>query len=134
MQLKFSKKSFIRETHSFLGGSGLKIRRPNRSPNTSGFQYIHLFSSTEALDIISWNEESPVLSATHWIPFGEKMENPEEEPVSDRISITFVFLESGAPYQYIVFHRNCSLLMSTSYQKALLHPLLPASRLPPQLC
>jgi len=80
MQLKFSKKSFSKETHSFFGGSGLNIRRWNRSENTSGFQYIHLFSSTEAEEIISWNEESPVFSLTHWIPFGENIENPDDDP------------------------------------------------------
>lgn len=80
MQLKFSKKSFIRDRHSLFGGSRLKMRRWKRSPNTSGFQYIHLFSSTDAEDIISWNEESPVFSLTHWIPLGEKIENPDEDP------------------------------------------------------
>lgn len=82
MQLKFSKKSFRRERHSFFGGSRLKIRRSKRSPKTSGFQYIHLFSSTDAEDIISWNDESPVFSLTHEIPFGEKIENPDDEPTS----------------------------------------------------
>lgn len=27
------------------------------------------------------NESSPSFSVTHWIPFGEKMENPDDEPV-----------------------------------------------------
>jgi hypothetical protein len=81
MQLKFSKKSFSKDTHSLFGGSGLNIRRANRSENTSGFQYIHLFSSTEAEDIISWKEESPVFSLTHWMPFGEKIEKPEDDPM-----------------------------------------------------
>lgn len=80
MQLKFSKKSFIKDTHSFFGGSCLNIRRWKRSPNTSGFQYMYLFSSTEEAEIISWKEESPVLSLTHCIPFGEKIENPDDEP------------------------------------------------------
>jgi hypothetical protein len=30
---------------------------------------------------MSWNEVSPVFSLTHWMPFGEKMENPDEEPI-----------------------------------------------------
>ena len=47
----------------------------------SGFQYIHLLSSTVELEIISWNELSPVFSLTHCIPFGEKIENPEEDPM-----------------------------------------------------
>jgi len=80
MQLKFSKKSLRRERHSFLGGNGRNIRLSNRSENTSGFQYAHLLSSTEADDIISRNEESPVFSFTHCMPLGEKMENPDEEP------------------------------------------------------
>lgn len=46
----------------------------------SGFQYIHLLSSTVAWEIISWNELSPVFSLTHWIPFGEKIEKPDEDP------------------------------------------------------
>jgi hypothetical protein len=54
--------------------------RAKRSPKTSGFQYIILFSSTEADDIISWKEESPVFSLTHCTPLGEKMENPEDDP------------------------------------------------------
>jgi hypothetical protein len=29
---------------------------------------------------MSWKELSPVLSLTHDIPFGEKMENPEDDP------------------------------------------------------
>ena len=80
MQLKFSKKSLSKETHSFLGGSCLHIGRANKSENISGFQYIILLSSTEAEDIISWKEESPVFSLTHEIPFGENMENPEDDP------------------------------------------------------
>lgn len=89
MQLKFSKKSLRRDKHSFFGGSRLKIRRSKRSPKTSGFQYIHLFSSTDADDIICWKEESPVFSLTQEIPFGEKMENPDEEPssVSEEVRI-----------------------------------------------
>jgi len=83
MQLKFSKKSFSRDTASFFIGSCLKILLWNMSENTSGFQYIHLFSSTEADDIISWKEESPVFSFTHWIPLGEKIENPEDDPKCD---------------------------------------------------
>jgi hypothetical protein len=27
-----------------------------------------------------WKELSPVFSFTHWMPFGEKMENPDDEP------------------------------------------------------
>ena len=81
MQLKFSKKSVSRETHSAFGGSCWNKGRLNRSENTSGFQYIHLLSSTEEAEIISWKEESPVLSFTHCIPFGEKMENPDEDPI-----------------------------------------------------
>ena len=80
MQLKFSKKSLSKETHSTLVGSCWKIRRSNKSEKTSGFQYIHLFSSTDAEDIISAKEESPVFSLTHWIPFGEKIENPDDDP------------------------------------------------------
>lgn len=83
MQLKFSKKSFMRDMHSFLGGNGRKIGLAKRSWNTSGFQYIILFSSTEQEDIISWKEESPVFSLTHCIPFGEKIENPEDDPKAD---------------------------------------------------
>jgi hypothetical protein len=81
MQLKFSKKSLSRDTHSAFGGSCWNMGRRKRSEKTSGFQYIHLFSSTEADEIISWKEESPVFSLTHWIPFGEKMENPDEDPI-----------------------------------------------------
>jgi hypothetical protein len=29
---------------------------------------------------MSWKELSPVFSLTHSIPFGEKMENPDDEP------------------------------------------------------
>jgi hypothetical protein len=42
-----------------------------------------------AVEIMSWNELSPVLSLTHDIPFGEKMENPEDEPTRGQ----FWFLE-----------------------------------------
>src|SRR5271163_2542114 len=48
----------------------------------SGFQYIHLLSSTVEWEIISWNELSPVFSLTHWIPFGEKIEKPDEDPAA----------------------------------------------------
>ncbi len=82
MQLKFSKKSVRRERHSAFGGSGRNILLSNKSPKTSGFQYAHLFSSTDADEIISWNDESPVFSFTHCIPFGEKMENPDEDPTA----------------------------------------------------
>jgi hypothetical protein len=30
---------------------------------------------------MSWKEVSPVFSLTHWMPRGEKIEKPEEEPV-----------------------------------------------------
>lgn len=29
---------------------------------------------------MSWNEVSPVFSFTHWIPLGEKIEKPDEDP------------------------------------------------------
>ena len=80
MQLKFSKKSRRRDRHSAFGGSCRNIRFSNRSEKTSGFQYAHLLSSTDASEIISWKEESPVFSFTHCMPFGEKIENPEEDP------------------------------------------------------
>ena len=80
MQLKFSKKSFSNEKASIFEGSWRKIRLWKRSVKISGFQYCHLFSSTEADVIISWNEESPVFSLTHCMPFGEKIEKPDEEP------------------------------------------------------
>jgi hypothetical protein len=85
MQLKFSKKSRRRDRHSALGGSCRNIRVSNRSENTSGFQYTHLLSSTDASEIISWKEESPVFSFIHCMPFGEKIENPEEDPVACQI-------------------------------------------------
>jgi hypothetical protein len=47
----------------------------------SGFQYIHLLSSTVACEIISSKELSPVFSLTHCIPLGENIENPEDDPV-----------------------------------------------------
>jgi len=81
MQLKFSKKSRRRDIHSAFGGSCRNIRLSNRSEKTSGFQYAHLLSSTDASEIISSKEESPVFSFTHWMPFGEKIENPEEDPI-----------------------------------------------------
>jgi len=86
MQLKFSKKSRRRERHSAFGGKGRNIRLSNRSEKTSGFQYAHLLSSTDASEIISWKEESPVFSFTHCMPFGEKIENPEEDPVTRKIT------------------------------------------------
>jgi hypothetical protein len=42
-------------------------------------------SSTDASEIISWKEESPVFSFIHCMPFGEKIENPEEDPVACQI-------------------------------------------------
>ena len=74
------------------------------SPKTSGFQYIHLLSSTEADEIISWKEESPVFSLTHWIPFGENMENPEDDPESREYTDP-VFCEQTS-YLYTEFHHN----------------------------
>ena|SRR5277367_858970 len=82
MQLKFSKKSRSRDRHSAFGGNGRNTRLSNRSEKTSGFQYAHLLSSTDASEIISWKEESPVFSFTHCMPFGEKIENPEEDPTA----------------------------------------------------
>lgn len=81
MQLKFSKKSVNKDKHSYFGGKGRNTRRSKISEKTSGFQYIHLFSSTEASDIISWNELSPVFSFTHCIPLGENIEKPDDDPV-----------------------------------------------------
>jgi hypothetical protein len=52
------------------------------SPKISGFQYIHLLSSTEADEIMSWKDVSPVFSLTHAIPFGEKIEKPDDEPTN----------------------------------------------------
>lgn len=80
MQLKLSKKSRQSDSASCCGGSGIKVRRANMSLNISGLQYTHLVSSTAALDIMSWKELSPVFSLIHCMPFGEKMENPEDEP------------------------------------------------------
>jgi hypothetical protein len=40
-----------------------------------------LWSSIETSDIICWNELSPIISLTHCIPLGEKMEKPEDDPV-----------------------------------------------------
>ena len=79
--------------------------RRKRSENTSGFQYIHLFSSTEADEIISWKEESPVFSFTHWIPFGEKMEKPDEDPIC-QVSHAFKISDARTSHQYIEFHHN----------------------------
>lgn len=59
---------------------GINVRRANMSLKISGLQYTHLVSSTAAFAIISWNELSPVFSLIHWIPLGEKIEKPEEEP------------------------------------------------------
>lgn len=80
MQLKFSKKSFKRDKASGFAGRGRKMGRRNRSPKTSGFQFVHLWSSTETSDIVRWKDRSPVLLLTHSIPLGEKIEKPEEEP------------------------------------------------------
>ena len=80
-QLKLSKKSRKSERASSLGGRGLNTRRANISLKISGFQNIHLLSSIYADCIMSWKEESPVLSLTHWIPLGENIENPDEDPI-----------------------------------------------------
>ena len=87
MQLKFSKKSLRRERASCLGGNCLKTRRAKMAPKTSGFQYIHLLSSTAEDDSMSWKDLSPVLPLTHCIPLGEKIENPEEDPVSSQYPV-----------------------------------------------
>ena len=81
MQLKFSKKSLSNEKASSFGGRGLKTRLMKRSLKISGFQYIHLLSSTDEDEIMSWKEESPVFSLTHWIPLGEKIEKPDDDPI-----------------------------------------------------
>ncbi len=78
--------------------------RLNRSEKTSGFQYIHLFSSTEAEEIISWKEESPVFSLTHWIPFGEKMENPDEDPM----------VKSATLFRYVVSEASTNISSFTT--------------------
>lgn len=80
MQLKFSKKSLRRDKASGFEGKGRKIWRRNRSPKTSGFQLVHLWSSTETSDMVRWKDWSPVLVLTHWIPLGEKMEKPDDDP------------------------------------------------------
>ena len=63
----------------------MKTRLMKRSLNISGFQYIHLLSSTDEDEIMSWNDESPVFSLTHWIPLGEKIEKPDDEPNSSQL-------------------------------------------------
>ncbi len=103
MQLKFSKKSFNNERASSRGGNGMNVRRRNISLKISGFQYTHLLSSTAAVDIISWKELSPVFSLTHSIPLGEKMENPDEEPIEcERVKVYGL----QRTYQYILFHHS----------------------------
>ncbi len=72
---------------SCLDGRGRNTGRLNKSDKTSGFQFVHLWSSMETSEIICWKELSPVLSLTHWIPLGEKMENPDEEPISGRLDV-----------------------------------------------
>ena len=54
------------------------------SPNISGFQVLFrsLCSPLAASVIIFWKDSSPVLSFTHWMPFGENMENPDDAPAS----------------------------------------------------
>ncbi len=81
MQLKFSKKSLSKDSASSFGGRGLKTRLMKRSLKISGFQYIHLLSSTEEEEIMSWKDESPVFSLTHWMPLGEKIEKPDDDPM-----------------------------------------------------
>jgi hypothetical protein len=80
MQLKCVKKSWSNDNASALDGRGLYTRRWNMSPKTSGLHWIHLLSSIEVWVTISWNDLSPVFSLTHWTPFGEKIEKPEEDP------------------------------------------------------
>lgn len=80
MRLKLSKKSLQRESASCLGGRGMNVRRANKSLKISGRQYTHFVSSAAAVKIISWKELSPVFSLIHCMPFGEKMENPDDEP------------------------------------------------------
>jgi hypothetical protein len=58
----------------------LYTRRLKMSWKTSGRHCIHLLSSTAAVDIMSRKELSPVLSFTHWMPLGENIEKPEEDP------------------------------------------------------
>lgn len=117
MQLKFSKKSRKRDMASSLGGSGLKTRRAKISLKISGFQYIHLLSSTYADEIISWKEESPVFSLTHWIPLGEKIENPEDEPEMPKVNLPAITTElnSTGAYRYTASRRSCWSPASTSY-------------------
>jgi hypothetical protein len=50
------------------------------SRKTSGFHDTHLLSSIDDVQIMSWKEVSPVLSLTHWMPLGENIEKPDEEP------------------------------------------------------
>src|SRR5579862_5650685 len=107
MQLKFSKKSFNSERASSLGGNGLKTVRRNRSPKISGFQCANLLSSSEVVeDIISWKDVSPVFSFTHCMPFGEKMENPDDEPkywsILERLSARWKCL-----YRKTLIPRSC---------------------------
>ena len=91
---------------SSRGGRGLYTRRTNMSLKISGFQYIHLLSSTVACEIISWKELSPVFSLTHWMPLGENIENPEDDPIW-HVS-TLWFEERELFYQYISSLRSCS--------------------------
>ena len=65
---------------SSLHGRGLKTRRRKISPKTSGFQWIHLCSCSCAAEMDSWKDVSPVFSLTHWMPLGEKIEKPDDEP------------------------------------------------------
>jgi hypothetical protein len=89
MQLKFSKKSLSKDNASSFGGSALKTLLMKRSLKISGFQYIHLLSSVEDDKIISWKDESPVFSLTHWMPLGEKIEKPDDDPTSCQLALKF---------------------------------------------
>ena len=98
---------------SGLLGSSRKTRRRNRSMKTSGFQAVHLWSSIETSEIICWNVLSPVFSFTHWMPFGEKMEKPDEDPACE-VSHRIITEEQGRggwvlvpAYRYTASLRCC---------------------------
>ena len=120
MQLKFSKKSFNNERASSLCGKDTNVRRTKMSPKISGFQCTHLLSSTAAEEIISWKELSPVFSFTHCIPFGEKMENPDDDPGQGQLLFSRCRRKT---YQCTLTRRSCLSRGSTSCQIRLRLPL-----------
>ena len=64
---------------------------------------------------MSWNEVSPVFSLTHWIPLGEKIENPDDAPTRRSACTNNAGGQAVATYQYIGSPHSYSSPRSTSY-------------------